>query len=254
MVRTPQTMRPRSVLMASAMVALTVCVFAQAPVERLAFEVASIERSHSADSIQSYRHDPGGRFTGSNVSVRMLIQYAYDVLRPNIADAPSWLASDRYDIAASAGADVPASDMPGLVQALLRDRFHLLAHWESREGTQFALVVNKPGKLRVSAPGECGAGENCRGLPNTPGHSSGRKLSVADLAASLSFFIQAPVVDQTGLMGRYDVDLDWTADVTDVSGTSLFTAVQEQLGLKLESIRGPVDVLVIDHVERPTED
>jgi uncharacterized protein (TIGR03435 family) len=183
----------------------------------------------------------------------MLIQYAYDVLRSSIADAPSWLPSDRYDIAASAGADIPASDMPRLVQALLRDRFHLMAHRESREGTRFVLVVNKPGQLRASNAGDCGAGENGRGLPNTPGHSSGRKLTIAHLAASLSFFIQAPVVDQTGLTGRYDIDLDWTPDVTDASGTSISTALQEPLGLQLESTKGPVDVLVIDHVAHSTE-
>jgi uncharacterized protein (TIGR03435 family) len=244
------------VLGMTALVALpSVRVQTQSDAKPLAFEAASIKPNRSGDSVQSYRHDPGGRFTATNVSVRMLIQYAYDVLRSDIAETPSWVQSDHYDIAARAGADVPVRDMPRLVQALLRDRFQLAAHWDSREGTRFVLVVSRPGKLRASEPGDCGAGQNCNGLPNTPGHSSGRKLTVADLAASLSFFIQAPVVDQTGLTGRYDVDLDWTpGDLADPSGTSIFTAVQEQLGLKLESTKGPVRVLVIDHVEPPAPD
>ena len=234
---------------------LTSCLFAQTPLERLAFEAVSIKANHSANAVYTFQHAPGGRFTATNISVRSLLQYAYDVLRSNVADTPSWVQSDRYDIAARAGVDVPATDMPHLVQALLHDRFQLSAHWEMREGTRHALIVIGPGKLRTSESGDCGANQNCSGLPNTPGHSSGRKLSVADVAASLSFFIQAPVVDHTGLTDRYDVDLDWDPqDLTDSNGTSIFTAVQEQLGLKLERNRGPIKVLVIDHIEKPTED
>ncbi len=164
--------------------------------------------------------------------------------------------------------------MPGMVQRLLEDRFQLKYHWETKEGRGYDLVVNKPGRLRESKSGDCPSllsapnsrpGEPpdppCGYLPNTPGHTSGRNLTSDDLADTLAFFIQAFVVDKTNLTGKYDVDLQWDAEsvrqqsaaVDEPTSPSIFTALQEQLGLKLESAKGPVKTLVIDHVERPSE-
>ena len=123
--------------------------------------------------------------------------------------------------------------------------------------------VSKPGKRPGEPPDP-----PCGYLPNTPGHTSGRKLTSVGLADALAFFIQAPVVDKTNLTGKYDIDLQWTPEsalmesappetgtppLDDRTGVSIFTALPEQVGLKLESARGPVQILVIDHIERPSE-
>jgi uncharacterized protein (TIGR03435 family) len=222
-----------------------------------AFEAASIKVNHSADSIMSFQHQPGGRFIARNVTVRLLMEYAFDLNRSRISGVPPWATSERYDIAATAEADAPVSEFPNLVRTLLQDRFHVVYHHQAEERDEFVLVVSKAGKLRVSEPGDCVVGADglpCGGMRNTPGHTGGHKMTGADLGAALSFFLNAPVIDQTGLTGRYDVDLDWSPDMSDTTGPSIFTAVQEQLGLKLEPTKGPVDVVVIDHVEQPTPD
>lgn len=172
---------------------------------------------------------------------------------------------DGYDIAAKADGDTEIRYIPGMVQQLLEDRFHLKYHRRTKEGAGYNLVVSKFGKLRKSELGDCPSppGQQtdppCGYLPNIPGHTQGLKLTSADLADALAFFIQAFVVDETNLPGKYDIDLQWTPDslqpqpatpADEPTRPSIFTALQEQLGLKLESVRGPVQTLVIDHVEK----
>ena len=177
-----------------------------------------------------------------------------------IAGAPDWVKSDRYDLAAKAEGDPPIGQLQSLLQRLLADRFQLRQHSETREAALYELVVIKPGKLKTSGPRGCSADETpCGGLRNTPGHTKGYKLTGGDLAGSLTFLLGRLVVDKTGLSGRYDVELDWTPDSVQMqsspvesSAPSIFTAVQDQLGLKLRSAQGPVPTLVIDGVERPS--
>jgi uncharacterized protein (TIGR03435 family) len=225
------------------------------------FEVASIRANHSGERIQLFNLARGGRFTTTNCSLRILIPYAYEVFQFQLSGAPDWVTSDKYDMAAKADGDPLPDEMRVLVRRLLEDRFQLKYHWETKESAGYNLVVSKPGKLREAAPGDCpGAFPDapCGALRNTPGHTQGNQLTAGQLAGSLSFFIQAFVTDKTNLTGQYDIELQWTPErvrmqSAEPTGPSIFTALQEQLGLKLEAAKGPVKVLVIDHIERPSE-
>lgn len=221
-------------------------------------------------------YQPGrGGFTATNSSLGLIIQYAYDVMDFQVSGAPDWVKSDRYDIAAKADGDPQLREIPALVQRLLENRFRLKYHWETKEAPVYHLVVSKPGKLRESEFPDCSpplstpdprrgapAGDApCGALMNSPGHTKGYRLTAGSLAGSLSFFIGRFVLDKTGLTGKYDIELQWTPDRIQMQSRatsatdppSILTALQEQLGLKLESAKGPVKTLVIDHVERPSE-
>jgi uncharacterized protein (TIGR03435 family) len=225
------------------------------------FEVASIKANHSGERIMLFQPGRGGRFTANNCSLGLLMQYAFDVLQYQILGAPAWVKSDRYDIAAKAEGDPQVDVLRGMVQRLLEDWFQLKHHWETKEATVYDLVVSKAGRLREAEGGECPPADDapCGGLRNTPGHSKGYKLTAGDLAGSISFFLGRPVRDKTGLTGKYDVELLWTPDSVQMgpetmeAGPALFTALQEQLGLKLKLVQGPVKMLAIDCVERPSE-
>ena len=238
------------------------------------FEVASIRQNRSGERIMLFQPSSGGRFTATNCSFNLLISYAYDVMQSQITGAPVWVKSDRYDVAAKAESDPPIDGIRAMLRRLLEERSLLKSHWEAREGDVYNLVVSKPGKLKEtsgSCPGvlsDLASRANappddapCGGLRNTPGHTKGYRLTAEQLAGSLSFFLQRPVVDKTGLVAKYDIELEWTPEPTlmqlpeapDTGPPSIFTAVREQLGLRLESSKGPVKLLVIDHIERPSE-
>jgi uncharacterized protein (TIGR03435 family) len=238
------------------------------------FEVASIRENRSGERIMLFQPGRGGRFTATNCPVSLLISYAYDVMQSEIAGAPAWIRSNRYDVAAKAESDPPVEGIRAMLQRLLEERFQLKSHWEVREGAVYDLVVSKPGKLK-EASGDCPGilsdpasrtnpppdDAPCGGLRNTLGHTKGYRLTAEQLAGSLSFFMQRLVVDKTGLTGKYDIELEWTpeaalvrpSEAPNAGPPSIFTAVREQLGLRLESGRGPVKLLVINHIERPSE-
>ena len=213
-----------------------------------------------------------GNFTATNCSLALLIRYAYDLRPFEVSGGPDWLRSDRYDIAAKGDGDAGFLEIRAMLQQLFQDRFELKFHWETKQTAVYDLVVSKPGKLHESDPGDCpplGSQDNnspsCGGgLRNTPGDTQGRKLTADEIAGSLSFFVGRMVRNKTGLPGKYDVDLRWTPDsvrlessnsspTIDASAPSIYSALQEQLGLKLQSARGPVKFLVIDRAERPSE-
>ncbi len=204
-----------------------------------------------------------------------------------LVGGPTWLTSDRFDIVATVAGNPPPEQIPLMLRALLADRFKLVIHTERRELPIYALVLaRRDGKLgaRISpATFDCLAARGrATGAPPTPPAPSGRVpcglrfrpgnvvgegISLAQLADRLAPFVNRVVIDQTGLAGNFDLDLEWTPDqwkpqLAEVpqqpqsipNGPSLFTALQEQLGLKLEPTRGPVDVLVIDSVSQPTPD
>ena len=167
-------------------------------------------------------------------------------------------------MAAKAEGNPPIAEYPAILQHLFEARFQLRVHWETKEAGIYNLVVSKPGKLREADPGDCpppGSTDEspCGSLPNSPGNTRGRKLTADELAGNLSFFVQKSVVNKTNLTGRYDIELHWTPDSVrmqtsdDPTGPSIFTALQEQLGLKLEASKGPVKMLVIDQVEKPSD-
>ena len=267
------------------------------------FEVASVKANKSGDNRIGIGFQPGGRFRATNVPLRELISAAYGTPQPlpafQITGGPKWIESDRFDIVAKApgdpqpGPNGPPPGMFAMLRTLLADRFHLILHRETKDMAIYALVLARPdGKLgpqlkpaatdcaammaaargRGAPPPPPAPGERMPcGMRMFPGNLSGGSSSIAQLTNVLARFVNRTVVDQTGLAGNYDLDLQWTPDQMpqgrgdpppgapalpsiDPNGPSIFTAVQEQLGLKLESTKGPVSVVVIDRVEHPTED
>jgi uncharacterized protein (TIGR03435 family) len=210
-----------------------------------------------------------------NFSLRGLIQFAYGVRDFQLIGEPAWIGSAQYDIQAKAEADVSVKQMEGpMLQALLEDRFHLQVHRETRQLPVYELSVAKGGvKMKATEPGECvpydvdatppaapapGAprtvycGYPKAGVAGTNRTLDGAGVTIAGPIANLSrLAVDRAIIDRTGLDAGYDLHLEWAADaLADGAGTSIFTALQEQLGLKLESAKGPVKVLVIDRVER----
>jgi uncharacterized protein (TIGR03435 family) len=210
------------------------------------FEVASIKPNTSENGRSSMRPGPTELYL-ENTSLRKCIALAYNVSedRDNAISAPDWLNFERYDIAAKFPAGTPLDQVRAMLQNLLADRFKLRLHRESKEVAMYALVTAKNGpKLAESAAGTQGS------IGMSQGHLSGKGVPVAALADRLSgpvFQLGRPVVDRTGISGLYDFTLDWGSDD---STPSLFTALQEQLGLRLEAQKGSVEVLVVDSMER----
>jgi uncharacterized protein (TIGR03435 family) len=242
-----------------------------------AFEVASIKPTDRAFSGRSVRMPPDdGMVTMRGWSLKELILFAWGNngmgLHPSlIAGGPNWFDRDRYDIVAKPeGHRIPThEERKQMLKALLIDRFQLKFHRESKETAVYALVVGRAGpKMKERKADDGGAPFS---LPLNGFRMPGRNASMAQLAGILQSLIpltdperdNRPVIDKTGLNGRFDFDLKWAPDSTLAGGRGgatdladapdLFTAVQEQLGLKLEAQRVPMEVLVIDHVDRPTE-
>jgi uncharacterized protein (TIGR03435 family) len=223
------------------------------------FEVASIKPS-DPHSTPTRTIRTTGRDVYANITVLLLMRTAYDVQDYQIAGAPSWLSSQFYDIAAKAdGESAPSqAELRQMFQKLLANRFQLKLHHETRDLPVYALVVGKGGPLmRESGP-------DARYSFMIPGSGQWKvsKLEMSRLARDLTREVGRTVVDFTGLTGYYDFTLEWapeqaaipTADGATLpnSGPSIFTAVQQQLGLKLESRKHPIDLLIIDHVEKPS--
>ena len=262
------------------------------------FEVASVRPNKADDGRVTIGMQPGGRFTATNVPLRLLIRTAYQLQDFQVVGGPGWISSERFDAVAKAEGDLAPAPMlsgaPGrlqvMLQSLLAERFKLAAHRETREMPIYSLVLARddgrlgprlqkseaecspPGSSRgrggPSAPPAAGDRLRC-GMRFGPGQLTGGGLPLPQLAATLSQSVQRIVVDRTGLAGNFDYELTWTPDQMpqgppppgapappsiDPNGPSIFTALQEQLGLKLEAERGPVEVLVVDAVERPEPD
>lgn len=211
------------------------------------FEVASIKVSEPGTPMAIRRS--GHRVVTTSSSLQFLISWAYDLHTDLIYGKPGWLDSARYDVVASAPQDEPAK-LQERMQALLAERFHLVVHPESRELPLYALVVGKGGpKFTLSKAPEV-FGQTPFSVP-APGRLNGTQVSAAMLAKVLSGQLNKTVQDHTGLTGAFDFKLEWQPEGMPpiADRASLFTAVQEQLGLRLESRKGPVQVLVIDRVE-----
>jgi uncharacterized protein (TIGR03435 family) len=259
------------------------------------FEVASIKPNKSGDGRVMIGMPPTGRFTATNVPVRLLMQQSFNLQPFQIVGGPSWITSDRFDVVAKAPDGFAPDQLRPMVRALLVDRFKLKTHMETREMPIYELVLARPdGKLGSNltpAKTDCEAmrGRRAGGPPPAPpqpgqpiecgfmigiGNMNAGGMPMLELARSLSGFVNRIVVDKTGLKGNYDFQITYTPDgrgnplglppgappvgveapAGDPNGASLFTALQEQLGLKLDSQKGPVEVLVIDSIEQPTED
>jgi len=237
-------------------------VLAQLPSSQPRFEVSTVKPSDPQNT-DSGRHMNNARLAATDQTLKELIAFAYDIEIDRVFGGPNWVASAKYDIVAKAqddlGRRIRAADYQPMTQALLAERFKLAIHRENRELPFYVLVVAKGGaKIRL-APAD--SGSNSLNTNNTHLAASGIPMSM--LANFLSRRLQRPVTDRTELSGRYDFKLDWAPDSSPVVrdndraaeplGPSLFTALQEQLGLKLEAKKGPIEVIMIDHAERPKE-
>lgn len=230
-----------------------------------------------------------GEFTSSGNTLQEVIRLAYGVQDYQISGAPAWLNSEIYNVEAKAeqsvidelqklGSDQRELENRRMIQTLLEDRLHFKVHHETREMPIYSLVVASAGKLH-EAQGNCPPNSGpvlipmpkegkLSALPLTcgvfhrsyprPGHLSGQKVSLTQLTAELSQLTGRMVLDKVSFAGKYDINLDWTPEPGQswtspaAPNPSLSTAIQEQLGLKLESQTGPIDMLVIDHVEKPS--
>jgi uncharacterized protein (TIGR03435 family) len=247
----------------------------------LSFDVASVKPNRSESTMFRLGYPPG-RFTATNVTLLALIASAYGPLTANqIVGGPSWITTDRFDVEARTGGD-PVRDADGvpqrmqMLQTLLTDRFALVVHRETRELPIYHLRLARDDKrlgpaLRAVAA-DCETLRAARPQTSRPpcaiggagGSLIGGAATMSQLATTLSNRVGRVVVDQTGLQGGFDFDLTWTPEQTGSTNTpaatdnsnapSVFTALREQLGLKLEVERGPVDVLVIDHAAQPAPD
>jgi uncharacterized protein (TIGR03435 family) len=189
----------------------------------------------------------------------MLIRQVYGVAPYQISSGPGWLDDDRYDIDAKAQGDPSREQMMATLQTLLADRFKLEVHRETREGPVFALTVAKNGaKLKQPKDGEESFIRNGRTGPLDKDAATsilyGQKASMPAFIEQLSRQLGRPVLDRTGITSDFDFRLEFAAgDAPTDAGPSIFAAIQEQLGLKLEAAKGPVEILVVDHAEKPSE-
>src|ERR1017187_9001499 len=242
-----------------------------------AYDVATIKLSDPGAMGSSAGTRPNGGFYSTNQPLKYAICNAYDVMPLQCLGGPGWLGSDQYDIEAKPDSATteqllklswkqrePVQER--MMQALLADRLKLKVHFETREISIFALVVAKGGlKMHEAQAGDTYA----NGLKRGDGKPLGRQsftmgngnmtaqgILMDTLAANLGNMTGHLVENKTGLTGAYDFTLQYSASdppPPDSPAPSIYTAIEEQLGLKLESTKGPVQVLVIDHVERPSE-
>jgi uncharacterized protein (TIGR03435 family) len=222
----------------------------------LAFEVASV-KPNTSGSGSSRTSGTTGQLTITNRSLKELIAMAYSVQDFQLA-GPEWLGSVKFDIVAKIPAGARRDQNPAMMQALLAERFHLAVHRESKEMPAYALVVGKSGpKLQQVEPG--GTNMNNNGNNNSR-QITAERVSMAALAETLARIVEHPVVDRTALQGVYKLKLEYAPDNAKsdgpdgAAGPSIYTALQEQLGLKLQTQKLPVEIVVVDRVERvPTE-
>ena len=243
------------ILIAVASASCALASAAQTPQPQQAFEAVSIHRNLSG-SVNTRIDTTRGRVTITCATLKTLMRNAYDVQSFQFAGGPSWFDSDFYDIAATTGdgAEIPQDRYRALLRSMLADRFHLKVHWETRQGDVYALVIAKSGsKLTVDTDPAKESGLNTSKFGHQ-GKMIGTKAPMLYLSSNLGNQLGRTVIDKTGLQDKYDWTLTWDPDPTaDSTMPSLFTAVQEQLGLKLEPQKGPVEALVIDSVEKPSE-
>jgi uncharacterized protein (TIGR03435 family) len=226
-----------------------------------------------------------GQFVAVNQTLRFVLVAAYGLEEFRITGGPEWIDKDRFDIQARATSPVTRTETQPMLRALLAERFALKAHSERREFPVYSLVLTRPGApgLRYASAGACvdrgpqprrvapGELPSCGLLPARPGGLSGRSVPLDLLAAQLSPLVRRPVTNRTALTGLFDIDLEWEIDEAQRAALAslapdrplapanpdrpgLFGALQEQLGMRLDATRAPVEVLVVDAIARPTED
>ncbi len=273
----------------AALLSIAGSAFGQPAASGPQFEVASIKPSAPGQPGMFIRMAPGGRLNINNMPLKEMIVMAWRIQPFQISGGPAWMDSAHYDISAKPEDAPKRGDIPLMLQSLLADRFQLKFHRETKELSVYALVLsNKDGKLgpglTETKEGSCTPIDptkpppapepgklptlGCGGMQMGPGMAKGVGIPIANLIPMLSRILGRTVIDKTELKGNFDISMQWTPDdsqaqqfppdgprppPSDPTGPSIFTALQEQLGLKLESQKGPVEMFVIEHVEKPSE-
>jgi uncharacterized protein (TIGR03435 family) len=231
---------------------------------RLTFEVASIKPGDPAPTSFGLRFTPG-RVVAENVPLRYLIMWAYHVRDFQIEGGPAWTESARYEVVAKAQGNAAPDQLQLMLQALLEDRFRLKLHRGTEQRTAYLLVPAKGGLKLPESAADCAAladeppanGKSkfqCNAWFASDDQFTGTKISMTQFGEWLSDQLGRPVVDRTGLTGLVDIHLQWSTDDQADSpnaAPAIMTAVQEQMGVKIESGKGPVEILTIDHAEKP---
>jgi uncharacterized protein (TIGR03435 family) len=218
------------------------------------FEVSSIRIHTAAETETSTTVFPGGRMVAINLNVRKMLRNAFNVEDYQISEAPRWVDSLNYDVEAKMppGIGFTKDDIPELLLSLLEKRFQLQYHRGTAEMTEYALEVEKGG-LKIQS--DTGPDETFSQTSSRSGIVTlkARKIPMSDLAYSLRRQLGRPVADKTQVSGDFDFDLTWsTADAVDGSVPSLFTALRK-VGLRLVSAKGPVEMIVIDRMEKASD-
>jgi uncharacterized protein (TIGR03435 family) len=241
-------------LLAAAVALCAASALAQPRDAHPAFEAASIKLNSSGDSSSS-SHGTKGQIVMNNMTLKRLIERAYGVLPFQVA-GPAWMETVRVDIVAKYPLDTQDEDRSLMLRALLEDRLKLTVHRESKDLPGYALTVAKSGfKLKPAEPGSSDTSINGGRIRTL----TAKRTSMDYLAGLIARSLGEPVVDRTGMQGVYDFELRWNTDDQNATGLdadvpSIFTALQETLGLRLQSQKVPGEIIVVDHVERaPTE-
>jgi uncharacterized protein (TIGR03435 family) len=259
-VTSPLPARRLTVSLVFLVTSLATPIGAQEP--KPAFEVASVKPSQSTRSDWNQNVQPGGRFVATNAPLVNLIPYAYAVPDYRLEHVPSWVRNERFDVAAKAEQEVSIAQIQLMLRTLLEDRFRLVIRRETRDMPVNTLVLARsdgrvgPNLVRVSGPDDCkDATTNRRDAP--PGAmTTGGCGPIAGLAGLAGRHTATVVIDGTGLTGTFKFTMYYAPDLSatgDVTLPSFVTALNEQLGLRLRASRGPVEVLVIESVEQPSE-
>ena len=237
-----------------------------APVKAMAkdadpdWEVATVKASDPNDGKGQRFGLQGKHALFLDTTVEQFLLLGYGVQKSQLAGEPDWVKTTRWNVDGISDVDGQPSwpQTQGLIRKILAERFGLQLHHEQRAMPVFALTVAKGGPKIVANTSDPNGWMNQQNGESNGRHTETLKnTSMADLALILQFHVDRPVVDQTGLKGRYDFKLQWTMDDAQTTAPDaapgLFTAIQDQIGLKLERVTAPADVLVIDKVERPGE-
>jgi uncharacterized protein (TIGR03435 family) len=269
-------------IVAAALTAMSQAQTPMSPPRR--FDVASVKPNTGVERGVQIGFPSPGRFYAENVWLRFLIQNAWNVKNYQVVSGPAWAASERFDIDAKTDPSTPREQTRLMIQALLQDRFQLVLHHESRSLAVYHLGMapKHGGKLQPSKKGSCierdsePAAAPGSPPPNYCGISEwsprsliGTAITMQQFTATLENILQRPVIDETGFRGTFDARLNWIPDqVTpgllapgvspsrlpsaNDAGPTIFSVLAEHLGLRLQAAKGMVDILVIDHAERPS--
>lgn len=240
----------------------------------LRFDVASV-RLNKDGADGSIVRSPEG-LTAHNAEFSRLVEMAFQTRQTDFSHLPEPLRSARFDIVAKTERKISGDEYWVMLRSLLEDRFMLKFHYQAKDMPLYALIVAKKGtslgpKINISPDADCPvnpSGSDFCGVSARPGVMNGQRVSLSRIARELSTFAGRPVQDQTKLTGSFNFELRWTPDEylssdgqpklsngspVDTASPSFFTAIQQQLGLKLQPQRGTVEILVIDHAENPSE-